>query len=248
MIKSLRILNVDDDEVARYVKSRMLRGAGHTILEAANAAEALRAIAEDPPDLLLLDVKLPDMSGFEVARRVRADPRSRHLPIVQVSAICVTRDDEVDGLESGADAFLSPPFDAQALVEAVERAIRVRQSPVASGGAVRKLGARDVGRVQALVKSRMGEALSVADLAASTNLSAFHFTRLFKAATGETPHAFLVRARIVEGMRLLRETQLGLGEVAERVGFRTHAHFSRTFRASTGTAPSEYRARFEIAA
>ena len=248
VIKALRILNVDDDDAARYVKTRMLRGAGHQVSEAASAAEALRAIAQDAPDLLLLDIKLPDMSGFEVARRIRADPVSRRLPILQVSAICVTPDDELDGIDSGADAFLSLPYDAQALVEALGRAIRVQQIPAVSRSAARKLDVRVLRRVHALAKSRMADSLSVADLAGAAKLSEFHFARLFKATTGETPHAYLVRVRIVESMRLLQETRLDLGKVAERVGFRTHAHFSRAFRAYTGTAPRDYRAALAKAA
>ena len=240
VIKALHILNVDDDDAGRYVKSRILRQAGHRVAEAVTAAQALDAIVKELPDLLLLDVKLPDMSGFEVARRVRADPRSRRLPILQVSTICVTPEDEQDGLESGADAFLSPPFDDQALIEAVGRAVRVRRLATVARPAA-KLDARTLTRVHALAKSRMAESLGVSDFAAAAKLSVFHFTRLFKATTGETPHAYLVRVRVGEGMRLLRETRLGLAEVARRAGFKTHAHFSRVFRAQAGTTPTGYR-------
>lgn len=248
MSKALRILNVDDDDAARYVKTRLLRAAGHQIAEAASASEALQALATGEFDLLVLDVKLPDMSGFEVARRVRADSRLRHLAILQVSAICVTSDDEIDGLDSGADAFLSVPFDEQTLAEAAERAMRLRRMPVAPIAAARKLDARVLARVHALARSRMAESLGVADLAGAAGLSVFHFSRLFKATTGETPHAYLQRVRIVESMRLLRDTRMELGDIAGRVGFRTHAHFSRLFRAYTGTAPRDYRATFANAA
>lgn len=242
MDKALRILNVDDDEAARYVKTRLLRRAGHHVREAASAADAFEAIAREVPDLLLLDVKLPDMSGFEVARRLRAEPRLARMPIVQVSAICVTPDDEQDGLESGADVFVSPPFDQQALAEVVHRALRVRGLSSPAGSASARLDAKAVARVHALASSRMDESLTVADLAGAAKLSTFHFSRVFKATTGETPHAYLMRLRLVEGMRLLRETRLGVAEVASRVGFKTHAHFTRAFRAFAGAAPTEYRA------
>lgn len=240
MAEALRVLNVDDDDAARYVKTRLLRRAGYEVLEAPSGAEALLSVRRDAPDLVLLDVKLPDMSGFEVARRIRADARSSNLPIVHVSTICVTPDDEQDGLDSGADAFLCSPLDAEDLVEAIGRVMRMRRSAATSP---RKLGRQSLARVKALAKARMAENLSVADLAAAAELSPFHFARLFKAATGETPHAFLVRVRIEEGIRLLRDTPLALGAIAGRVGFRTHAHFSRAFREATGLAPREYRAR-----
>jgi AraC-like DNA-binding protein len=239
----LRILNVDDNPAARYIKSRILRRAGHEVLEADSAAAALASIARDQPHVVLLDVKLPDMSGFEVARRIRIDPRTRDLPIVQVSSIAVTPDDEQDGLLSGADAFLSQPVDADTLLDAIETAIRLRRAGAPSGDAAPRLDPASLVRVQALARARMGERLVVKDLADEAGLSEFHFARLFKAATHETPHEFLVRVRIEESKRLLRTTHLALGEIAARVGFRTQAHFSRAFRAATGTAPREYRAR-----
>ena len=239
MTEALRVLNVDDNDAARYIKTRLLRRGGHEVLEAASGAEALQRIGQDAPDLVLLDVKLPDMSGFEVARRIRANPKSRTLPIVQVSAICVTPDDERDGLDSGADAFLFPPLETGELLEAIARVVRMRRSPAAPPA---KLGVRALARVKARAKAQMAENVSVADLAAVAELSPFHFARLFKATTGETPHAFLMRVRIEEGMRLLKDTPLALAAIAGRVGFRTHAHFSRAFREATGMAPRDYRA------
>lgn len=241
--EQLRILNVDDDETARFIKSRILRRAGHEVLEAASAAAALASVARDDPQVVVLDVKLPDMSGFEVAHRIRVDPRTRNLPIVQVSAIAVTPDDERDGLESGADTFLSSPLEADMLLDAIETAIRRRRAGASAGESAPRLDSRALLRVQALARSRLGERIAVKDLACEAGLSEFHFARLFKAASGETPHEFLTRMRIDESKRLLRTTPLALAAIAARVGFRTQAHFSRAFREVTGIAPREYRAR-----
>ena len=213
------------------------------MIEADCAAAAFAAVARDKPQVAVLDVKLPDMSGFEVAQRLRADPGTRDLAIVQVSAICVTPDDEADGLLSGADAFLSLPLEADMLLEAIETAVRLRRAAAPSGGTAPRLDPRSVLRVQALARTRLGERLAVKDLADEAGFSEFHFARLFKAATGETPHECLTRMRIEESKRLLRTTPLALGEIAARVGYRTQAHFSRAFREVTGTAPREYRAR-----
>src|SRR5688572_24107958 len=109
------LLNVDDNEVARYVKRRILARAGFEVVDASCAAEALAALDARPIGLALVDMKLPDMTGFELTRRIRA--RSEDMPVIQISAICVTRDDERDGLDSGADAYLVVPFEADALVE-----------------------------------------------------------------------------------------------------------------------------------
>lgn len=240
--RSLRILNVDDQEVGRYLKTRMLRLGGHEVVEARSGGEALVHLGAGGIDLVLLDVKLPDMSGFEVARRIRLDERLSHLPIVQVSEICVTRDDEADGLGSGADAFLRPPLRPGMLLRVVaETAERKRTSAAPAGS---WLDPHIVDRVASLVRARLADPPTVRELALAAGMSEFHFARRFKAATGDSPHGFVIRARIAEAMRLLRGTDRPLREIASNVGYRTHAHFSAAFLSRTGMRPSAYRATF----
>lgn len=238
--RSLRILNVDDDEIARYVKTRILRQGGHEVLEACSGGEALASIAADAPDVAVLDVKLPDMSGFEVARRIRENPATNGLPIVQVSEICVTEDDERDGMHSGADAFIRPPLHPELLLQVVANVMRQRR-PADGSAPKRELDPHSVHRVRTLVTSHLTDSLSVRKLADAVGLSPFHFARQFKAATGMAPHEFVIHARLTEATRLLRETDLPLGEIAARVGYRTHAHFSSAFLAKIGTRPRSYR-------
>src|SRR5579884_2214917 len=102
------ILAVDDEPANRYARARGLRKAGFTVVEAATGAEALR-LAADRPDLILLDVNLPDLDGFEVCRRLKADPATAAIPILQTSAQRVGPEDRVQGLEGGADGYLVLP-------------------------------------------------------------------------------------------------------------------------------------------
>lgn len=108
----------------------------------------------------------------------------------------------------------------------------------------RELDPHSVHRVRALVLSQLREQHTVRQLAAAVGLSQFHFARRFKAATGLAPHEFVIHARLTEATRLLRETDLPLGEIAARVGYRTHAHFSSAFLAKIGTPPRTYRTEF----
>src|SRR5688500_18232435 len=101
------ILNVDDDEANRSVKSHILRHAGYRVVEAKNGAEALRLVQESSPQLVVLDVKLPDVSGTEVCRRIKANPDSAGIMVLQVSASHVTTADRIEGLEGGADSYLT---------------------------------------------------------------------------------------------------------------------------------------------
>jgi AraC family transcriptional regulator len=89
--------------------------------------------------------------------------------------------------------------------------------------------------------SNLGESLEIADMAAAASLSPFHFLRCFKSVTGETPHAFVTRARIERAENLLRTSPLSLVDVALVCGFSSQAHFTTSFGKSKGTTPAKYR-------
>ncbi len=121
------VLNVNDNEGARYMTSVMLRRAGFDVLEAVNGASALE-LAEQMPDVVVLDVRLPDIDGFEVCRRIRANPRTARLKVLHTSATFVTLDKKVQGLEVGADGYLSQPFEMQELIATIQSLIRLNRA------------------------------------------------------------------------------------------------------------------------
>ena len=118
------ILVVDDAEVSRYLLGRWLRRNGYRVTEAATGADALASLAETPADLVLLDVNLPDMTGFEVCARVKANPDTAAVPVIHVSATAVEPEDEARGLTGGADAYLLEPVDPGVLLATVEAVLR----------------------------------------------------------------------------------------------------------------------------
>jgi DNA-binding response OmpR family regulator len=128
MKEPARILNLDDTESARYLKSRTLRQAGFEVIEAGTGAEALRIAREQHLDIALLDVKLPDISGLEVCRQLKADPRTSDIPIVQISATHVTDGDVAAGFEHGADIYLTEPMEPVVLVTVVRTLLRLRRT------------------------------------------------------------------------------------------------------------------------
>lgn len=122
------ILVVDDSETARYGKMRTLTRAGFEVIEAASGGEALRLVRERNPRLVVLDVHMPDIDGFEVCRRVKADPSTASVLVLQVSATYVRDEDTVRALEGGADASLTEPLDPPVLVATVRALLRARQA------------------------------------------------------------------------------------------------------------------------
>lgn len=102
---SFTILAVDDNDALRYSLSRTLQGGGYEVLEARNGSEAL-LLAEKVPDLITLDVNLPDMDGFEVCRRLKTNPRTSHIPVLHISATFTDTEFRLRGLEA-ADGYLT---------------------------------------------------------------------------------------------------------------------------------------------
>lgn len=123
-------LNVDDTAAQRYAKSRVLQRNGFEVIEAGTGAEALHFAKERLPDIVLLDIKLPDMTGLDVCRILKTDPLTRRIPVLQISATYVKESDELLGLESGADVYLAEPVDSQALVTVVRTLLRLRKTEV----------------------------------------------------------------------------------------------------------------------
>ena len=123
------VLVVDDEDAGRFVKSQTLRRAGFEVHEAATGQAGLSLAEQLSPDLVVLDVNLPDMSGLEVTRRLRArDGESSTLPVLQVSNTAITIEDRVKGLEQGADVYLTEPIDAGILVATVRALLRARRA------------------------------------------------------------------------------------------------------------------------
>ncbi len=122
------ILNVDDNDGARYAKTRILQSAGFRVMEAANGTDALAMVREEDPALVLLDVKLPDINGIEVCRRIKSDPDTNCVLVLQTSAALTGRADKIRGLEGGADNYLAAPIEADELVANVNALLRMRQT------------------------------------------------------------------------------------------------------------------------
>lgn len=125
------ILNVDDNSGSLYAKTRVLRHAGFTVLEAQTGMEALTRAQAARPALVLLDVHLPDISGLEVCRRLKSAPTTARLFVLQISASFVEATDKVRGLDGGADGYLIEPVPPEELIATVRAYLRLQQAEAA---------------------------------------------------------------------------------------------------------------------
>lgn len=130
MGNGLSILIVDDDKEILFATSRVLKSAGYTVSEAEDGESCLQKVEEQKPDLVLLDVVLPDRSGYEVCKEIKANPEWRGVYVVLLSGIKTAPEDQSEGLELGADGYIARPVanrELLARVRAMERIIKAER-------------------------------------------------------------------------------------------------------------------------
>jgi CheY-like chemotaxis protein len=119
-----RVLIVDDEALNRQLLKAMLEPEGYLLMSAASGEEALALIARQPPDLILLDIKMPGLDGCQMAARITGNPATKHIPIIMVTALD-DRDTMMIGLRAGAENFLTKPVDRAELCIRVKNVLRV---------------------------------------------------------------------------------------------------------------------------
>ncbi len=115
-----KILIVEDEESLLKLESILLISKGFEVKGVPNGRAALEAVAEDKPDLVLLDIMLPEIDGFEVCRQLKSDPATRHIPVIMLTAK-KSREDMVRGEKVGADWYITKPFKSAMVIETIQR-------------------------------------------------------------------------------------------------------------------------------
>jgi len=127
----LKILIVDDDPDITGAFTHVLQSADYDVISAATGQECLQIARAERPDLILLDVRLPDINGLEVCRRIKTDPELARIAVINVTGMRTSKDDEVEGIEAGADAYLTKPVHLRTLLAHMQTLLRARQTETA---------------------------------------------------------------------------------------------------------------------
>ena len=128
MNEKTRILVVDDDPHLLQGMSRILKSAGYETIEAVTGTDCLRFTIEQKPDLVLLDVMLPDINGIEVCKSIKLDKTLSNCYVVLLSSLRTSSDDQAEGLETGADGYIARPVSNRELLARVESLLRLKRS------------------------------------------------------------------------------------------------------------------------
>ena len=126
--KKFKILIVDDDETNRFFLKKILSNAGYEIEEACNGKEALEKSKRVNPNLIILDLNLPDITGFEVGKQIKSNPSTEFIQILSISSYYTKNEDWVHGIKSGADNYLVKPIDPHVLLAMIEYMLKIQDT------------------------------------------------------------------------------------------------------------------------
>jgi two-component system, cell cycle response regulator DivK len=118
-----RILLVEDNPVNRRLAGFLLRSQGYDVVEVTNAAEALEILAKDPPDLIVMDIQLPEMDGLEVTTKLKAEPATAKIPVIAVTSYAMAGDRE-KALAAGCSGYVTKPIDKTIFLAEISRHLK----------------------------------------------------------------------------------------------------------------------------
>ncbi|HAJ37055.1 MAG TPA: ATPase, partial [Chloroflexi bacterium] len=230
------ILVVDDDPETLDLHARIVQthAATNRVLRAANGREALELLRQTSIDLMLLDLMMPDIDGFEVLEAMRTQPSLRDVPVIVVTGQTLT-EAEIERLNQGVATILRKGlYSLDETLAHLEAALAHR----------RKLSLdaqRLVRRAMAFLHAHYAEPLTRQEIARHVGLDEDYLTYCFRQELGLTPIAYLNRYRVNQAKHLLKHSDKSITTVALEVGFADSGYFSRIFRREVGLSPDAYR-------
>lgn len=246
------ILVVEDNNEVRSFLVELLEPY-YFVSEACDGIEGYEAACREIPDLILSDVLMPRMDGYELCRKVRKNDLLCHIPFVMLTAR-TQPEERIEGYEQGADVYLEKPFYPELLLSVVKNsfenmarrqaALTRRSDSVESGDGREKLRASDRRFLEKIYdyldRELSNPDLNVNALGQELGFSRTSFYRKIKGLTGVTPNDFLRIYRLNRSTELIRNREHSLTEVADMTGFGTYSHFSASFKKHFGVSPRDY--------
>jgi len=238
--KEKAILVVDDDPGVLEMHARLVQAQSpaYQVIQARNGREALDLIRQKPPDLVLLDLMMPEVDGFAVLETMQAEETLSAIPVIVLTGQLLTEAD-MARLNRGVMTVLQKGlFSAEETLAHVE-AVLARNHKLGSEAQ------RLVRKAMASLHTGYAEPISRASLARYVGVSEDYLTRCFRQEMGVTPMVYLNRYRVNQAKALLASGKETVTEVALAVGFSTSKYFDRVFRREVGMSPSEYRRKVQ---
>lgn len=245
------VLIIDDNtEILSLLRDSLTE---YTVMSAENAEVGLRILKENPPSLIISDIMMPGTDGTELARQIKSNRHTMHIPLILLSAK-TSNEEKIKGLEAGADAYIGKPFSVSYLRAMVKRLIENRESlkeyynssastiQFKKGKLVNLEETEFISKVTEFLDQHMANPdVSVEQLALHLKMSARNVYRKFKELGESSPNDFIKRHRLNYAGKLLLTTSLTVQEIIFRCGFSNRSHFYKEFQKCFNMSPKEYR-------
>lgn len=243
------ILVVEDNDDFRFYLKDNLRN-NYTVIEAANGREGWQKALAHHPQLIITDVSMPEVDGIEMVNKLKADKRTKHIPVIMLTVITDPQQ-QIRGLETGANDYLTKPFDFEVLSAKIKNLLELKtvmqntyakqislSTPDPKIDSSDEVLLKEIARF--LDQNITNPQLSVETLSKQFGMSrSTLYTRLLQ-ITGKTPVEYIRSFRLERATRLMEKSNMTIAEIAYHVGFTTPNYFARSFKQKFDMLPSEY--------
>jgi len=244
------LLVEDNSDLREYIRDSI--GQQYQILEAQNGKQGLDLALEQIPDLVISDVMMPEMDGFELCEKLKTDERTSHIPVILLTARA-GMESKIEGLETGADDFITKPFDIDELKIRIKNLVRqrkeLRKRFMQEIEAIKQVSEQEIlsmdqqflRKAKRVVEENMTSSdFSAEDFANKMALSRVQLHRKLKALVDQPATGFIRAIQLNRAAELLAKHAGTVSEIAFDVGFNTLPYFTKCFQEHFGVTPSEY--------
>jgi len=244
------ILLVEDNEDFRFYLKDNLKNYYH-VLEAANGKEGWQQALSQHPQLIVSDIMMPEMDGIELSRKIKADKRTSHIPVILLTAL-TKEEEQLKGLATGVSDYMTKPFNFEILNAKIRNLLDLNQTLKNAYSKQIKVDAPEVQgesddekllkKILAYINENMNDPkLSVEDLSKHVGMSRSSLYHKLLEITGESPVEYIRTVKLNKAAALLEKSDLNVAQVAYMVGFATPNYFAKSFKAKFEMLPSEFR-------
>jgi signal transduction histidine kinase/DNA-binding response OmpR family regulator len=249
--KSVTVLIIEDNyELRNYLKTLLIRE--YRVVTAPNGKQGLETALTIIPDLIITDIMMPQMDGFEVCSMVKSDIRTSHVPVILLTAL-YEPEKQIGGFRTGADAYITKPFDENIFLARVENLLKSRAKlrqvfSVSDSEWANEMEPLHSDRIliqkaSHFIEQHLNDRTFVIDtLASAMGMSISTMYRKIKVLTNQSPTEFIRYIRLKKAVKLMDEGNSNVDEIGFAVGFNSHSYFTSSFKKQFGMTPSEYLA------
>lgn len=243
--KPLLLIVEDNSDVRHYIISHLEDD--YRIQEAIDGEDGLTQALNHIPDLIISDVMMPKMDGFELCDKLKTDEKTSHIPIIMLTAKA-TSEDKIEGYVTGADDYIMKPFEAAELKVRIKNLIEIRRKlhkkfssdDFSIPKEFSSIDERFLNKVMKVINEHVSEEnFSIELLSKESAMSKEQIYKKLKALTGKSPSLFLRSIRLVRAKKMIKENKMTISEISYLVGFSSPAYFTKCFKEEFGKSPSD---------